>query len=110
MLDSRGRVGPPPVPPGQGAFGARGSRRQGRPFAPEQHHPDRMSDDEHIRKQSSRYPAPIPFARPARRRRRDGGGRRSKPKLRKLRLLSVLLGFTALALISTVFGMMMAVA
>jgi penicillin-binding protein 1A len=34
----------------------------------------------------------------------------SKPRLRKLRLLAVLSGFAALALVSTVFGMLMAVA
>jgi penicillin-binding protein 1A len=36
--------------------------------------------------------------------------RRTKPKLKKLRLAFVLLGLTALALVSTLFGMLMAVA
>jgi penicillin-binding protein 1A len=56
--------------------------------------------------------APIPFRPPRRRRRRkpDGSGRPSKPRLRKLRFFSILIGFITLAFISTVFGMMMAVA
>ena len=41
-----------------------------------------------------------------RRRNRDG----SKPKIKKLRLLSILFGLSLLAIVSTVFGMMMAVA
>ncbi|MCW2952050.1 MAG: penicillin-binding protein family, partial [Conexibacter sp.] len=45
----------------------------------------------------------IPFRR--RRRRREG-----RPRIRKLRLLSILAGLFVIALISTVFGMMMAVA
>src|SRR3954468_2985854 len=41
----------------------------------------------------------------------DGGGpHRSKPKVKKLRVALVVLGLGALALISTIFGMMMAVA
>ena len=53
----------------------------------------------------------IPFAPPKRRwRRRGGDGRPPKPKLRKLRLLLILVGLGALAAVSTVFGMMMAVA
>ena len=40
----------------------------------------------------------------------NDGGDRSKPRVRKLRLLAVLVGFGALALVSTVFGMLMAVA
>src|SRR6185312_9538602 len=44
--------------------------------------------------------------------RRNGGNgaKPAKPKLKKLRLLLVLLGLTLLALISTLFGMLMAVA
>ncbi len=55
---------------------------------------------------------PIPFAQPRRRWRRgpDDPNRPRKPKLRKLRLLLILTGFAALAFVSTVFGMMMAVA
>jgi penicillin-binding protein 1A len=41
---------------------------------------------------------------------RNGDERRRKPRLRKLRLLLILVGLGALAFISTVFGMMMAVA
>jgi penicillin-binding protein 1A len=72
-------------------------------------------------------PAPIPLKPPRTRRRRraepvpepestNGGSpdpaatRPPKPKLKKLRLALVLMGLGALALISTVFGMMMAVA
>ena len=54
--------------------------------------------------------APIPFRPPRRRWRRGKGGRPPKPRLRKLRLFSILIGLGALALVSTLFGMMMAVA
>ncbi len=40
----------------------------------------------------------------------DGGPPQSRPKLKKLRVALILLGLSLLALISTVFGMMMAVA
>ena len=69
-----------------------------------------MSDDEHNQTRGRRPQAPIPFKPPRRRRRRGNDGERTKPKLRKLRLLSIMLGFSFLALISTLFGMMMAVA
>jgi penicillin-binding protein 1A len=39
-----------------------------------------------------------------------GDGRPPRPKLRKLRLLAIFLGLSALAIVSTIFGMMMAVA
>ncbi|MGI8413949.1 MAG: transglycosylase domain-containing protein, partial [Solirubrobacteraceae bacterium] len=72
-----------------------------------------MSDDDHIFT-GERIGAPIPFAPPRRRRRPragDGDGERPpKPRLRKIRLLLILVGFAILASISTVFGMMMAVA
>jgi penicillin-binding protein 1A len=45
----------------------------------------------------------LPFRRP--RRRRSG-----RPRIKKLRLLSILVGLALLAVVSTVFGMMMAVA
>ena len=70
-----------------------------------------MSDDDHIltsERPTSPGAGPIPFAPPRRRWRR--GGRRRKPRVRKLRLFSILIGFGALAAISTIFGMMMAVA
>jgi penicillin-binding protein 1A len=72
----------------------------------------RMSDDEHISTQGDEPGAPIPFAPPKRRFRRAPGDpdRPPKPKLRKLRLLLILIGLGALAFVSTVFGMMMAVA
>ncbi len=68
-----------------------------------------MSDDNPPTERSDPR-APIPFAPPRRRWRRDRTGRPAKPKLRKLRLLSILVGLAALALVSTLFGMMMAVA
>jgi penicillin-binding protein 1A len=52
---------------------------------------------------------PIPFG-PPRRRRRNRDARPRKPRVRKLRLFSVLFGLGILAVVSTVFGMMMAVA
>src|SRR5947209_11817823 len=39
-----------------------------------------------------------------------GDGRPPRPRLRKLRLLAIILGLGVLALVSTIFGMMMAVA
>jgi penicillin-binding protein 1A len=62
-------------------------------------------------------PAPIPLKPPRTRRRaakaastNGGDPVAAKPKVKKLRLALVLLGLSALALMSTVFGMMMAVA
>jgi penicillin-binding protein 1A len=61
--------------------------------------------------QDEQSSAPIPFAPPRRRRwRRDRYGRPPKPRVRKLRLLGILVALGALAFISLVFGMMMAVA
>ena len=40
----------------------------------------------------------------------NGGGPRIKPRIKKLRLLGILLPLGVLAIVSTVFGMMMAVA
>ncbi len=55
---------------------------------------------------------PIPFAPPRRRwrRRRHGDGRPRKPRVRKLRFMVIMIGLATLAFVSTVFGMMMAVA
>jgi penicillin-binding protein 1A len=71
-----------------------------------------MSDDDHILTQDA--PAPLIFAPPppprrrwSLRRRRD---RPPKPRLRKLRFFAILFGFGTLAVISTIFGMMMAIA
>src|SRR6185312_8117055 len=70
---------------------------------------DRMSDDDDNIREPRDPRAPIPFAPPRRRRRRDKDGRRRKPKVRKLRLFWILFGLGALAVVSTIFGMMMAV-
>src|SRR6185312_1099283 len=70
---------------------------------------DRMSDDDDNIREPRDPRAPIPFAPPKRRRRRDKDGRRRKPKVRKLRLFWILFGLGALAVVSTIFGMMMAV-
>ena len=68
-----------------------------------------MSEDDHI--ENADPHAPIPFRPPRRRWRRRGDGERPpKPRVRKLRLLLILVGLGALAFVSTVFGMMMAVA
>jgi penicillin-binding protein 1A len=69
-----------------------------------------MRDDEDTHHQRSDGHGPIPFAPPRRRWRHDDEGRPKKPKVRKLRVLSVFLGLAALAMVSTIFGMMMAVA
>ena len=67
-----------------------------------------MSDDVSQQPSGPDPRAPIPFAPPRRRRRR--GPKDPKPRLRKLRFLSILVGLGALAVVSTIFGMMMAVA
>ena len=69
-----------------------------------------MSDDDHIRHLRPDPDAPVPFKPPRRHWGRNREGRPAKPKVRKLRLLSILGGLGALAIVSTVFGMMMAVA
>jgi penicillin-binding protein 1A len=72
-----------------------------------------MSEDVQTTTPVEEAGAPIPFAPPKRRWRRPPpgpNGRPPKPKVRKLRLLLILLGLAVLAFISTVFGMMMAVA
>ena len=103
MLDSRARRDPLPPRPPVAVLPARGvrlRRLQQRLF-------DRMSDDVKYPGHGREPDAPIPFKQPRRRRRRRRPG---KPKLRKLRVMSILIGFGALAIVSTVFGMMMAVA
>ncbi len=67
-----------------------------------------MSDDDHIITRDAPSPPPIPFARLPRRWRRTH--RPPRPRVRKLRLLAILTGLGALAMVSTGFGMMMAVA
>ncbi len=69
-----------------------------------------MSDDDDNIREPRDPRAPIPFAPPRRRLRRRRDGRPRKPKVRKLRLFWILFGLGALAIVSTVFGMMMAVA
>jgi penicillin-binding protein 1A len=78
-----------------------------------------MSDDDDIsnEKEAPRQPValapsrePLPFAPPHRPWRRDPSGGRRKPKVRKLRLFWILFGLGILAIVSLVFGMMMAVA
>jgi penicillin-binding protein 1A len=66
-----------------------------------------MSDDEINPPPSNEPPAPIPFAAP---RRRFGRERRARPRLKKRRLLSVVAGLGLIAVVSLIFGMMMAVA
>jgi penicillin-binding protein 1A len=72
-----------------------------------------MSDDLQILNHGYDPDGPIPFEQPPRRRwrrRKYGDGRPRKPRVRKLRLMVIMTGFATLAFISTVFGMMMAVA
>ncbi|HEY6526224.1 MAG TPA: transglycosylase domain-containing protein, partial [Solirubrobacteraceae bacterium] len=69
-----------------------------------------MSDDDDNISEPGDPRAPIPFTRPKRHFRRRREGRRRKPRVRKLRLFWILLGLGGLAVVSTIFGMMMAVA
>jgi penicillin-binding protein 1A len=72
-----------------------------------------MSDVIDIPTQGEGSSAPLEFVPRERRRWFFGRRRRNrppKPRVRKLRLLLILIGLGALALVSTVFGMMMAVA
>ncbi|MGH2876252.1 MAG: transglycosylase domain-containing protein, partial [Solirubrobacteraceae bacterium] len=69
-----------------------------------------MSDEDDISSERRGPRDPIPFAPPPRRFRRDAHGRRRRPRVKKLRLLSIVIGLGLLAAVSTVFGMMMAVA
>ncbi|ADB51960.1 transglycosylase domain-containing protein [Conexibacter woesei] len=62
-----------------------------------------MSFDGNTPSQGSRRSRLLPFRR---RRKPDG----TRPKIKKLRLFSILAGLSLLAIVSTVFGMMMAVA
>jgi penicillin-binding protein 1A len=93
MLDCRARRGP---------------RRHGPPrAAPSQRRPAasrRMTDAHGNTPTPTRQRARLP--RLPRRRRRDSG----RPRIKKLRVLSILVGLSLLAIVSTVFGMMMAVA
>ncbi len=63
-------------------------------------------DDVHLTPPSG----PTRFARPRRRPRVDHSERPPRPRLKKLRLLSVVAGLGAIASVSLVFGMLMAVA
>jgi penicillin-binding protein 1A len=70
-----------------------------------------MSDDSDISPGPPRdLTAPIPSAPPKRRFGRRRAGRRRRPRVRKLRLFWIMLGLGGLAVVSTIFGMMMAVA
>jgi penicillin-binding protein 1A len=87
-----------------------------------------MIDDVDIPTQADRPPGPAPLGAPRRGRARRGNGGRppgsrnrsrwgwrrrrrpGKPRVKKLRLLLILFGLGILAVISTAFGMMMAVA
>src|SRR3984957_1998979 len=69
-----------------------------------------MSHDVQIPTAHEQPGPPIPPAPRRRRWRGRDGDRPRKPRLRKLRLLSILVGLGALAIVSTAFGMMMAVA
>jgi penicillin-binding protein 1A len=69
-----------------------------------------MSDDANTPPPPPRTRAAVPFRPPRPRWRRNANGARTRPRVRKLRLLSILAGLGTLAIVSTLFGMMMAVA
>ena len=68
-----------------------------------------MSDDVSHQPAGRRSPCADPVSAPAATA-ATGHRRAAKPRVRKLRLLAILVGLGALAIISTIFGMMMAVA
>jgi penicillin-binding protein 1A len=65
-----------------------------------------MNDDRHTTTSTRQRAKLLPFRRP--RRRADPA--HPRPRIKKLRVLSILFGLSLLAAVSTVFGMMMAVA
>ncbi|MEO6857660.1 MAG: transglycosylase domain-containing protein [Solirubrobacteraceae bacterium] len=69
-----------------------------------------MSDEDNTPPSRPRPRGAIPFRAPRPRWRRDADGRPARPRVRKLRLLSILAGLGFLATVSSLFGMMMAVA
>jgi penicillin-binding protein 1A len=69
-----------------------------------------MSDDDNTPPRRPRPRGAIPFRPPRPRWRRRADGRPARPRVRKLRLLSILAGLSVLAVVSMLFGMMMAVA
>jgi penicillin-binding protein 1A len=69
-----------------------------------------MSDDDHTPPSRPRPRGAIPFRAPRPRWRSNADGSRTRPRVRKLRLLSILAGLGTLAIVATLFGMMMAVA
>jgi penicillin-binding protein 1A len=69
-----------------------------------------MSDHDDNPPQLTAPEEPIPFQAPAPRYPLDASGRPIKPRLRKLRILSILVFLGLLALVSTLFGMLTAVA
>jgi penicillin-binding protein 1A len=69
-----------------------------------------MSDTEDNPPQPPDPRAPIPFEPPARPQPVDAAGRSIKPRLRKLRILSIVVFLGLLAVVSTLFGMLTAVA
>jgi penicillin-binding protein 1A len=69
-----------------------------------------MSDHDDNPPQLTAPDAPIPFQAPPPRYPLDESGRPIKPRLRKLRILSILVFLGLLALVSTLFGMLTAVA
>ncbi|MBV8991643.1 MAG: transglycosylase domain-containing protein, partial [Solirubrobacterales bacterium] len=72
---------------------------------PESHALGEVGGPTHVAPRHRRWPRRLRL-----RRRWDEDERRSRPRLRKFRLLALLVGLAALAAISTAFGMMMAVA
>ena len=70
-----------------------------------------MSENTYISTERAEPDPPLPFGPPPRNRRwRRGPGGPRRPRVRKLRLFFILFGLGVLAVVSTVFGMMMAVA
>ena len=106
------RLSPPPGKPRPSSV-TLGFRHRRRAMAMVGHRRrlDRMSDDDdNIREPSGPQSSDPVHARPNGTSGAGRDGRRRKPKVRKLRLFWILLGLGGLAIVSTIFGMMMAVA
>ena len=111
MLDSRPRTGSAPRAVRVSFASQLRASRSAAPVgisAPAQHHRSHERRRRHLHPALGRADSLRPSPPALAARSRTAGG--AKPRVRKLRVALVFLGFAALAIVSTIFGMMMAVA